>query len=98
MKILKYHFNLFNIIVCAINFRNTNAKPSIYFYNGGDEQETRRYYPVNPCLQEIAKNLLNASEGKRPWDGYIKEGLQHLQVGSHYNILNYALVSHFKKK
>ena len=61
-------------------FRNTNEKPSIYFYNGGDELGTRRYYPVNACLQEISKNLIHASEGKRPWEAYIREGLQHLQV------------------
>lgn len=64
-----------------LHFRNTvNEKPSIYFYNSGDEQGTRHYYPANPCLQEIAKNLLYATEGKRPWDAYISEGLQHLQV------------------
>lgn len=57
-----------------------NEKQSIYFYNGGDEQGTRYYYPANPCLQEIAKNLVHATEGKRPWENYIKEGLQHLQV------------------
>lgn len=57
-----------------------NEKPSIYFYNGGDEQGTRHYNPANPCLQEIARNLVSATEGKRPWETYIKEGLQHLQV------------------
>lgn len=63
--------------------RNTvNEKPSIYFYNSGDEQGTRHYYPANPYLQEIAKNLLYATEGKRPWEAYIAEGLQHLQVSS----------------
>lgn len=49
-------------------------------YNNGEDQETRRYFPVNPCLIEIAKNLQTATEGKRPWETYIHEGLQHLQV------------------
>lgn len=79
-KLFFFFFCLWLNKFCFVISRNTNEKPSIYFYNGGDEQETRRYYPVNSCLQEIAKNLLNASEGKRPWDGYITEGLKHLQA------------------
>lgn len=58
-----------------------NEKPSIYVYNSGDQdQEVRRYFPANPTLQEVAKNLQTATEGKRPWEAYLKEGLQHLQV------------------
>ncbi|XP_055304238.1 uncharacterized protein LOC129569424 isoform X4 [Sitodiplosis mosellana] len=80
----KKHVRLGDVVISHIEQNrlfngNTNEKPSIYFYNGGDEQGTRRYYPVNACLQEISKNLLYASEGKRPWEAYIREGLQHLQ-------------------
>ncbi|XP_031628034.1 uncharacterized protein LOC116343880 isoform X2 [Contarinia nasturtii] len=79
----KKHVRLGDVVISHIDQNqlfngNTNEKPSIYFYNGGDEQGTRRYYPVNACLQEISKNLLHVS-GKRPWDEYIKEGLHHLQ-------------------
>lgn len=59
--------------------RNANSeKPSVYVYDNGEENRT--YYPANPCLQEIARKLQIATEGKRPWESYITEGLQHLQV------------------
>lgn len=43
----------------------------------GDERRT--YYPVNASLEEIARGLQMATDGKRPWEAYMKEGLQHLQ-------------------
>lgn len=46
-------------------------------YNSGDDQRT--YYPINASLQKIASNLQSASEGKRPWESYLKDGLRHLQ-------------------
>lgn len=67
-------------------FRNKNEKPSIYFYNGGEEQDIRRYYPVNACLQEISKHLLHASDGKRPWVS-LKRSL--------YNLTFILLISFF---
>lgn len=61
------------------HFRNaTSEKPKVYVYDNGEE--TRTYYPANTCLQEIARKLQIATEGKRPWETYISEGLQHLQV------------------
>lgn len=69
------HFNDFHLI----SSNAANEKPSIYFYNSGDDQEVRHYFPVNPSLQEIAKNLQTATEGKRPWETYINEGRKHLQ-------------------
>lgn len=73
--------NLITLVSIWKYFRNSiNEKPSIYFYTSGDDDGTRRYYPANPCLQEIAKNLQTAIEGKRPWESYISEGLKHLQV------------------
>jgi hypothetical protein len=50
-----------------------------YIYNGGEE--LKKYYPKNAYLQDIAKSLHAAqmTDGTKPWEHYMEEGLQHLQ-------------------
>lgn len=52
-------------------------KPFCYVYKGGDDLKT--YFPVNSCLQEIAKSLQAHVENKKPWETYFNEGLSHLK-------------------
>lgn len=68
----------------ALFYRNSNNndKPSIYYYNNSEDHETRKYYPVNACLQQIASDLINDNRNTRPWEAYYEEGLQSLKVRS----------------
>lgn len=68
-----------------------NKKPSVYVYNSGDDRETQFYYPVNPCLQEIALNLLSVSRDKRPWESYIEEGLDNLKVSFMFMLIAHQI-------
>lgn len=52
-------------------------KPYCYVFSNGEEFKT--YFPVNPCLQGIAKSLEVHAEGKKPWETYFNEGLTHLK-------------------
>ena len=52
-------------------------KPYCYVYSNSDDFKT--YFPVNPCLQEIAKSLQAPIENKKPWEAYFNEGLAHLK-------------------
>jgi nucleoside phosphorylase len=52
-------------------------KPYCYVYSNGED--VKRYFPVNPCLQEIAKSLQAHVDNKRPWETYFNEGLTHLK-------------------
>lgn len=52
------------------------SKPYVYVYNSGLEKEIQTYHPKNPCLQEIARCIQQAQ--KRPWQEYMREGLQQL--------------------
>ena len=68
-----------SVLIELLTFRNAaNEKPSIYVYSTGEDRRT--YQPVNSCLQDIAKSLAAVAESKKPWEGYLAEGLQHLQA------------------
>lgn len=50
-------------------------------YSNGDEQRT--YHPINSCLQDIARGLkstISTTDGIKPWEVYLREGLTHLQA------------------
>ncbi|XP_055682548.1 uncharacterized protein LOC129789616 isoform X2 [Lutzomyia longipalpis] len=49
----------------------------VYVYNSRG-REVKTYFPVNPCLQQIAK-YLQMQHVKKPWENYLKDGLKHLQ-------------------
>ncbi|XP_059618707.1 uncharacterized protein LOC132263125 isoform X3 [Phlebotomus argentipes] len=49
----------------------------VYVYNSR-VREVKTYFPVNPCLQQIAK-YLQMQHVKKPWETYLKDGLRHLQ-------------------
>ncbi|XP_055713960.1 uncharacterized protein LOC129808205 isoform X3 [Phlebotomus papatasi] len=49
----------------------------VYVYNSRG-REVKTYFPVNPCLQQIAK-YLQMQHVKKPWETYLKDGLRHLQ-------------------
>lgn len=82
----KKHVRLGDVVVSSIdqnrqNLTNGNAgkadKPYCYVYSNGDD--SKKYFPVNPCLQEIAKSLQAHIDAKRPWETYFDEGLSHLK-------------------
>lgn len=63
-----------------IRYRNViNDKPSIYYYNNSEDHETRKYFPVNSCLQQIAGDLVHDNRNSRPWEAYYDEGLRSLK-------------------
>lgn len=60
---------------------NPGDKPYVYVYSSGDEQRT--YHPINSCLQDIARGLkstMSTTDGIKPWEVYLREGLTHLQA------------------
>jgi hypothetical protein len=79
------HVRLGDVVISSIpadnNFMNVSngeakEKPYCYVYSTGEEFKT--YYPLNPCLQEIAKSL-QGQDGKKPWETYYNEGLKQLR-------------------
>lgn len=54
-------------------------KPYCYVYSNSNGEDFRTYFPVNPCLQEIAKSLQTHVDAKKPWETYYNEGLKHLK-------------------
>jgi nucleoside phosphorylase len=52
-------------------------KSYCYVYSTGEEEKA--YFPLNPCLQEIAKSLLSQNLVKKPWEEYLNDGLEHLK-------------------
>jgi hypothetical protein len=82
----KKHVRLGDVVISCMDGQQTNGQAAngtrdqfCYIYNGGDE--LKKYYPKNAYLQDIAKALSNAqrSEGRKPWEVYMEEGLRHLQ-------------------
>ncbi|CRL04253.1 CLUMA_CG017354, isoform A [Clunio marinus] len=82
----KKHVRLGDVVISSIDqsrqqFVNGDAhkteKPYCYVYSNGEEFKT--YFPVNSCLQEIAKSLQTHAEAKRPWEAYYDEGILHLK-------------------
>lgn len=82
----KKHVRLGDVVISSLDpnrphFTNGDAgkldKPYCYVYSNGEE--LKRYFPVNPSLQEIAKSLQVLSESKKPWETYFNEGLSHLK-------------------
>lgn len=78
----KKHVRLGDVVVSSIpsdhSFMSNEPKekPYCYVYSNGEEFKT--YYPVNSCLQDIAKSLQAQVNGK-PWESYFTEGLVHLK-------------------
>lgn len=63
-----------------MNVSNGEAKekPYCYVYSTGEEFKT--FFPINSCLQGIAKSLQSSQvDGKKPWETYYTEGLVHLK-------------------
>lgn len=79
----KKHVRLGDVVVSSVasdhGFINggANEKPYCYVYSDGEEFKT--YFPVNACLQDIAKSLQLQVDGKKPWESYFEEGLIHLK-------------------
>lgn len=83
----KKHVRLGDVVISSLPTDNTlmnvsngeaKDKPYCYVYSTGEEFKT--FYPVNSCLQEIAKSLQVAQiDGKKPWETYYMEGLVHLK-------------------
>jgi nucleoside phosphorylase len=83
----KKHVRLGDVVVSSLpadnnlmNVTNGEAKekPYCYVYSTGEEFKT--YFPVNHCLQDIAKSMQNAQiDGRKPWETYYNEGLIHLK-------------------
>lgn len=61
----------------AINGNKKDEKSYCYVYSNGEE--IKKYFPVNPCLQDIAKSLQQHSDMKRPWETYFEEGFTDLK-------------------
>jgi hypothetical protein len=61
----------------SVSNGETREKPYCYVYSNGEEFKT--YYPVNSCLQDIAKTLVGHIDGQKPWEQYFEEGLAHLK-------------------
>ncbi|KAG5684642.1 hypothetical protein PVAND_013862 [Polypedilum vanderplanki] len=79
----KKHVRLGDVVVSSIpsdhSFINGESKEKPYCYVYSDGEEFKTFYPVNPCLQEIAKSLQGPIDGKKPWESYFEEGLIHLK-------------------
>lgn len=81
----KKHVRLGDVVISSLDqnrqqLTNGDAKhnkPYCYVYSSGEDM--KKYMPVNPCLQEIAKSLQAHIEHKRPWETYFEEGLSHLK-------------------
>jgi nucleoside phosphorylase len=80
----KKHVRLGDVVVSSVpsdhgfvNGGGSNEKPYCYVYSDGED--FKKYFPVNSCLQEIAKSLQAHVDGRKPWEGYFEEGLIHLK-------------------
>lgn len=81
---LDNYYNSLNLIVISLFYCSASSpasplpnKPYVYVYNNGSEKEVKTYVPRNQCLQEIARYIHQSQ--KKPWQSYLKAGLQHLQ-------------------
>ncbi|XP_070506117.1 uncharacterized protein [Chironomus tepperi] len=78
----KKHVRLGDVVVSSVpsdhSFVSTETKEKPYCYVYSNEEELKTYYPVNSCLQDIAKSLQAQINGK-PWETYFEEGLGHLK-------------------
>lgn len=82
----KKHVRLGDVVISSVdqtrqNMTNGEAKkaekPYCYVYS--NQEDLKTYFPVNPCLQEIAKSLQAHISARRPWESYYHEGLSHLK-------------------
>lgn len=77
------HVRLGDVVISNVpsehSFVNDNVKqkPYCYVYSNGEDYKT--YFPVNSCLQSIAKSLQAQFDGKKPWETYYEEGLYSLK-------------------
>lgn len=81
------HVRLGDVVVASADmnrFLMTNGngnvpqkKPYCYIYSTGEDEKA--YFPLNPCLQEIAKSLMSETIVKKPWEEYLNDGLEHLK-------------------
>ncbi|TMW52491.1 hypothetical protein DOY81_002451 [Sarcophaga bullata] len=77
----KKHVRLGDVVISYVDkqraLANSSEKPYVYVYKSGEDVKT--YFPVNDSLQQIAEGLHLNMESKRPWENYLKEGLNLLQ-------------------
>lgn len=80
------HVRLGDVVISSLDqsrqvLTNGDARPADkpYCYVYSSAEECKKYFPVNPCLQEIAKSLQSHIEAKKPWETYFNEGLTHLK-------------------
>ncbi|XP_023291275.2 uncharacterized protein LOC111674837 isoform X4 [Lucilia cuprina] len=77
----KKHVRLGDVVISYVDkqraLANGSEKPYVYVYKSGEDVKT--YFPVNDSLQQIAEGLHLNMEAKRPWENYLKEGLNLLQ-------------------
>uniref|UniRef100_A0A1L8DCN3 DED domain-containing protein n=1 Tax=Nyssomyia neivai TaxID=330878 RepID=A0A1L8DCN3_9DIPT len=82
------HVRLGDVVISHPDIKRTSVLENGHSNPWGDDQfvyvynsrgrEVKTYFPVNPCLQEIAK-YLQMQHVKKPWENYLKDGLKHLQ-------------------
>ncbi|XP_075154396.1 uncharacterized protein LOC142228019 isoform X2 [Haematobia irritans] len=77
----KKHVRLGDVVISYVDkqraLTNGSEKPYVYVYKSGEDVKT--YFPINDSLQQIAESLQANMEVKRPWETYLKEGLNLLQ-------------------
>ncbi|XP_037937714.1 uncharacterized protein LOC119671243 isoform X4 [Teleopsis dalmanni] len=76
----KKHVRLGDVVISYVDkqraLMNTKEKPYVYVYKTGEDVKT--YFPINDSLQHIAESLQANMESRRPWDTYLKDGLNVL--------------------
>ncbi|XP_065363004.1 uncharacterized protein LOC135956434 isoform X4 [Calliphora vicina] len=77
----KKHVRLGDVVISYVDkqraLANSSEKPYVYVYKSGEDVKT--YFPINDSLQQIAEGLHLNMDAKRPWENYLKEGLNMLQ-------------------
>lgn len=79
----KKHVRLGDVVISSVpsehSFVNGDIKEKPYCYVFNNGEELKKYFPINPCLQDIAKSLQSHANAKKPWESYFEEGLIHLK-------------------
>lgn len=61
------------------NGHGQSQKPYCYVFSNYEDGEVKKYYPDNGCLQEIAANLQEHADSRKPWELYLDDGLADLK-------------------
>lgn len=79
------HVRLGDVVVSCVdasrqNVTNGNSgKEKSYCYVYSNGEDVKKYFPVNSCLQDIAKSLVEHADVKKPWENYFEEGYSDLK-------------------